>query len=187
MYISYIAFIICVLALCCFFSTKKQPSKPPMVYRDIIYAEKSASREQQCFDLPVPQSTRAVPLIVYIHGGGWVVGDKTMNPAVWIWKRGSAVASINYRLAPMAKFPAQLDDCIYALKYLQSHAREYNRDPNRIGIFGISSGAHLAALAALSDDLFDEKDKPRGRAHCLVKAVCVWCGIYDFLTKTSDL
>ncbi len=104
----------------------------------------------QRLDLIVPAvaaSTDApLPLVVWIHGGGWEQGSYHQNPARAMAARGYAVASIGYRLSSQAKYPAQIEDCKAAVRWLRAHAAEYGIDPGRIGVWGASAGGHLAAL-----------------------------------------
>jgi len=97
-----------------------------------------------------PQSP--APAIVYVHGGSWVSGDKAEigQGAANLNARGYMVVSIDYRLAPQYKWPAQIEDVKCAVRSLRAHAATYNIDPNRIGIWGSSAGGHLAALAGLA-------------------------------------
>ena len=95
--------------------------------------------------LPVPV-TKTAPLIAWIHGGGWEQGSYHQNPARAMAERGYAVASIGYRLSSQAKYPAQIEDCKAAIRWLRAHAAEYGIDPGRIGVWGASAGGHLAAL-----------------------------------------
>src|SRR5689334_13387309 len=105
---------------------------------------------EQRLDLYVPTDQKGEALIVYIHGGAWVAGDKagdSLNPnnLQWLWE-GYAMASINYRLAQNAKWPAQLQDCQAAIRWRNAHARQYGYDPTRIAVVGESAGGHLAAI-----------------------------------------
>jgi acetyl esterase/lipase len=115
----------------------------------------------QQLDLYYPTDRKGEPLIVVIHGGGWIAGDKTgggTNPLpLDLLFDGYAIASINYRLAPGAIWPAQIQDCKAAIRWLRAHANNYGYDPNRIGVYGESAGAHLAVLLAITGatDLFD--------------------------------
>jgi len=108
----------------------------------------------QQLDLYVPADRRGEPLIVVVHGGGWVSGDKagdSLNPVPLdlLWD-GYAIASINYRLAPAATWPAQIQDCKAAIRWLRAHANDYGYDPNRVGAYGESAGGHLAAVLGTS-------------------------------------
>ena len=140
-------------------STKAAPAReaPPRtasvpdgarLHADLAYV--TNGHERQKLDLYVPEKSDGhVPIIVWIHGGGWVAGDKREGgtPAsAGYTKRGYAVASINYRLSGDAIFPAQIEDCKAAIRWLRTHAREYNLDPAKIGVWGSSAGGHLAAL-----------------------------------------
>lgn len=105
-------------------------------------------------DLTIPASADAasVPLLVWLHGGAWRLGDRTFVPdrLDWLASRGFAIACIDYRLSGDAVFPAQLDDVFAALRWLRANAAEYGYDPTRVGLFGSSAGSHLAALAAVT-------------------------------------
>lgn len=90
------------------------------------------------------------PLVVFIHGGAWVHGDKSMSdrmPLVSILlKSGYAVASIDYRLADESPWPAQINDCKSAIRFLRANAQSLGVDGKKIAVFGESAGAHLAML-----------------------------------------
>jgi acetyl esterase/lipase len=86
------------------------------------------------------------PLVVWIHGGGWTNGNKEGGPARRLLRHGFAVASIRYRLSQQAPMPAQIDDCLAAIRYLRREAARLGYDGTRIGVWGSSAGGHLAAL-----------------------------------------
>jgi acetyl esterase/lipase len=96
------------------------------------------------------------PAVVYVHGGGWRSGDKSEGVGTSIVpglrEAGFIVISIDYRLAPEYKFPAEIQDVQCALRHLRANASRYNLDPQRIGAMGGSAGGHLVALAGLADD-----------------------------------
>ncbi|MEL6105138.1 MAG: alpha/beta hydrolase, partial [Planctomycetota bacterium] len=95
------------------------------------------------------------PVVLAVHGGAWMSGDKwTMrNHSYQLAKRGIAAVSINYRLAPKNKYPKQLDDVRDALVWIVEHAKEYRFDPDRIGLYGYSAGGHLvSSIATLQDE-----------------------------------
>ena len=95
------------------------------------------------------------PVIVFLHGGGWTHGFKEwmgfMAPPIVAWP--AVFISVAYRLAPDHRYPAQLDDTLSALAWIQRNIREYGGDPNAIAVGGHSAGGHLASLAALRTDL----------------------------------
>lgn len=92
-----------------------------------------------------------LPAIVFIHGGGWRSGSHYNPYGAWLAERGYLVASIDYRLSPQAKWPAQIEDCKLGVRWLRANAEKYGIDPERIGVFGTSAGGHLAACVALMD------------------------------------
>lgn len=95
------------------------------------------------------------PIVVNIHGGGWIAGDKALygfsdSVASGLVAAGWAVASINYRLAPTYQFPAQIEDAKCAVRFLRANASTYNLDPNHFLTMGESAGAHLGMLVAVA-------------------------------------
>jgi arylsulfatase A len=93
-----------------------------------------------------------LPAIVCIHGGGWFQGDRSsMRPlAQALAARGFVAVTISYRLSGEKKFPAQIEDCKAAVRWLRANATKYGMDPEAIGVTGLSAGGHLAALLATS-------------------------------------
>lgn len=99
----------------------------------------------------------AVPLVVYVHGGGWNSGTRLGDGYYNLTRprllaKGIAVASIDYRLAPKNRFPAQIVDVAYAVRYLRANAKRLKIDPDRIGAFGTSAGGHLVSLLGTADE-----------------------------------
>ena len=133
----------------------------PKLMKDLIY--KTVNGEQIKLDLFIPAgATQPTPLVILIHGGGWVGGNKDgFDGDALRWaKRGYAAASVDYRLTDEAQFPAQIEDVKAAVRWLRAHAQEYNFDPNRFAAMGHSAGGHLAALLGTSGDIsrFDVGD-----------------------------
>jgi acetyl esterase/lipase len=135
---------------------KAQPKTPPVpegtqVSRDLRYGP---HEERNVLDLYVPKSDSPVPLVIWVHGGAWQGGSKDAgNPAMPFLARGCAVASINYRLSQHAIFPAQIEDCKAAVRFLRANAKKYNLNPDRFGAWGASAGGHLVALLGTSGDV----------------------------------
>ena len=133
---------------------------PPEVQatRDVVYATREVGGDLK-LDVYVPhlEADERPPLVVWIHGGGWSGGDKTWLPMLFLTERGYAVASVQYRFTQVATFPAQIDDCRDALRFLRDHADEYGYDASRIGVMGESAGGHLAALLATTGAEHDVK------------------------------
>ncbi len=105
-------------------------------------------------DLYFPaRADRAVPVVVFVHGGGWTSGDKRAGAGIAapeLVQRGYLVASINYRLAPEHSFPANIEDVKCAVRFLRAQAADLGIDPARIGAYGTSAGGHLVSLLGLA-------------------------------------
>lgn len=152
------------------------------IYRDIPYVDKGGIR--QTLDIYVPNDPpRPLPLVVWIHGGGWRAGDKARPPALPLLQKGFVVASINYRFTQTDPFPAQIEDCKAAIRFLRSHASEYHIDPEHVGVWGGSAGGHLAALLGTSGDVKElEGEQGPLDQSSRVQAVIDWYGPTDFTT-----
>jgi acetyl esterase/lipase len=136
-----------------------QPSGPPgqapvpesaRVHRDLAYVPNG--HERQKLDLYLPKAGASLPLIINIHGGAFKMGSKEQGVPAEYLARGYAVASINYRLSQHAKFPAQIEDCKAAVRWLRAHAAEYRLDPTRFAAWGASAGGHLSAMLGTTGD-----------------------------------
>lgn len=105
-------------------------------------------------ELLVPSSAAPVPVVVYIHGGGWFNGSRLPIPSgvSALCSKGYAVASIDYRFTDTAIWPAQIQDSKGAVRWLRAHAATYNLDPDRVAAWGTSAGAQLASMLGVSGD-----------------------------------
>jgi acetyl esterase/lipase len=117
-------------------------------------------------DVLRPDTTAGpAPLVLYVHGGGWHEGDRGAGMHPWLnpflVANGFVTASLTYRLSGEAHWPVPLGDVRAALRWLRRHAGEHGADPERIGVWGHSAGAHLAALSALT---IGEADRVRAVA-----------------------
>ena len=135
----------------------------------------------QSLDLFIPRNDgHPLPLVVWVHGGGWRGGDKARCLALPLIEKGYAVASINYRLSGEAPFPAQIHDCKAAIRWLRANAKEYSIDPDRIGVWGGSAGGHLVALLGTTGDAkVLEGDGGNVDVSSRVRAVCDFYGPSD--------
>ena len=117
------------------------------VLKDVTYCTNGGS--DQKMDIYLPEAGNGAA-IMFIHGGGWSSGSKSGGSGLEmipeLVSRGYVVVSIDYRLAPQNKFPAQMEDVTCAVLYLKRNADDYEIDPERIGAYGGSAGGHLAAL-----------------------------------------
>ncbi|WP_206028464.1 alpha/beta hydrolase [Thalassoroseus pseudoceratinae] len=148
-----------VVCLTLLYSTKMFAQQPQarllqnvQIDRDLEYVKNGHERHRLDIyrrkNVDQPQ-----PLVVWIHGGAWLAGSKASGRRMLQFlKHDYAVASINYRLSHHAIFPAQIEDCKAAIRYLRANAKKFNIDPNRIGVAGASAGGHLVALLGTSGD-----------------------------------
>ncbi len=127
------------------------------------------------------------PVIMFVHGGGWVAGTKTGTPGMSYFldlaRRGYTTFSIDYRLAPTYTFPANIIDVKCAVRSIRAHAAEYNIDPNRIGAWGASAGGHLVALLGTSDQSAGWDVGQYLDQSSRVNVVVAMYGIYDLTTE----
>jgi acetyl esterase/lipase len=138
-------------------------------------------------DLARPREGKGpFPAVVCIHGGGWSQGKREhLRPLIKLLaSRGFVAVTVTYRLAPAAKFPAQIKDCMAAVRWLRANAGKYRIDPNHIGAVGFSAGGHLACLLGVAgtsgglEGLLGTSAKSSG-----VQAVVSFFGPTDFTTK----
>ncbi len=161
----------------------RQPQGAPpgaKVIRDLEYAKVGDVR--LALDLYLPtESTGPFPVIVAIHGGGWAAGRREEAQGIRQASRGYAVAAISYRLSGVATFPAQIEDCKAAVRWLRANAKKYNLDTQRVGATGHSAGGHLASLLGTTGSVkeFDKGDNLEFPSR--VQAVCALSGPTDFL------
>ena len=156
------------------------------VQRDLVY--KRVNGMVLTLDLYRPEEVSGpLPVIIFIHGGGWNRGRKERCPAVRIVDDGYAVASIDYRLTSVAPFPAQIEDCKAAVRWLRANASKYNLDPDRIGVWGFSAGGHLAALLGTSGGVPElEGSGDNLNVSSRVQAVLAVSAAVDFLRLYQD-
>jgi acetyl esterase/lipase len=152
---------------------------------DVAYAETSAAQKMDIYLPNEPQEK--YPVVVHIHGGAFMFGDKAdgqLSPILEALKHGYAVVSINYRLSGEAKFPAQIYDVKAAIRYLRANADKYKLKTDKIAVWGGSAGGHLSSLAATSGDVAALEDLSLGNPtqSSRVQAVVNWFGPINFLT-----
>lgn len=135
--------LLAVHAICNNSSTKYR------LLKDIQYAQ--VEGQELLLDLYLPRNIQNPPLLVWVHGGAWRRGSKDSMPLTFLVNDGYAIGSIDYRLSPIAKFPAQIHDCKAAIRFLRAKNNEYGYDSSKIGIAGSSAGGHLAALMGVTN------------------------------------
>lgn len=121
------------------------------VLHDVVYATRGA--ERLLADVYLPAGKDQAPGVLLVHGGAWTVGNKSHMAALgaMLARHGYTAVSIDYRLAPRFPFPAQIEDCKTAVRWMRSSAAKYRIDAARIGGFGYSAGGHLVALLGTTD------------------------------------
>lgn len=128
------------------------PSEPPDTVKaelDITYGK--TPEQELKLDVYRPKAGgEKLPACVLVHGGGWVKGDKErFRPlAIALAEKGYVVANIEYRLGPVAKYPAAVQDCSLAVRFVRANAARFGLDPARIGTWGGSAGGHLVGMLA---------------------------------------
>ena len=155
---------------------------------DLQYVE--GGHERNRLDLYLPEKAEGrLPLVVWIHGGAWWAGSKDGCPAVYLTTKGYAVASINYRLSQHAVFPAQIEDCKAAIRWLRANAAKYHIDADHIGVWGSSAGGHLVAMLGTTGNV-KEMEGTGGNLDQSSRVQCVvdWFGPTDMTTmgKQAD-
>jgi len=162
---------------------------------DLVYSVPPGFRPLR-LDLYRPRNTgsatRGLPLVVYVHGGGWQSGHTRHAGAFANWpgvlallaSRGYVVASIEYRLSGEARFPAAIQDVKTSIRWLRSKSAQFGIDPTSVIIWGGSAGGQLAALAATSckvEALAPDPQSPLAAQSDCVQGLVTWYGIFDFI------
>lgn len=184
---------ICAMILCCVWQficaqSRVQSIFPQgtVTYGNIPYANDTLKRHLLDIYLP-PNAKENLPLVVWIHGGAWMLNDKysdmeyMKNTVKSFIDSGYAFASIDYRYSTEAVFPAQIQDCNQAIEYLYQHAAQYKIDRNRIAVIGFSAGGHLASLLALSNNNSVKEFFPPTGVHFSIRLALDFYGPSDFI------
>jgi acetyl esterase/lipase len=156
---------------------------------NVPYATNSSS---EMLDIYLPNTGNGpFPVIVAIHGGGFLKGDKNtgeVNPELQGLNRGYAVVCINYRLSKEAKWPAQIYDAKAAIRFIRANASKYNLNPKKIAAWGDSTGGNLASLLGTSGGVLSTEDLTMGNANqsSRVEAVVDWFGPINFSTMDAQ-
>ena len=116
------------------------------VLRDLEYAQAKGVSLKLDLYRPSARPSAPMPLVIWVHGGGWRNGSKANCPAAWLAAKGYAVASLDFRLLPEHPWPAQIEDPVAALRWLRQESGKYGYDASRSAAMGGSSGGHVVAL-----------------------------------------
>lgn len=154
--------------------------------RKIVYGK--AGKIDLELDLAMPADGKGpYPAVVCIHGGGWKAGSRqTLVPLTELLaKKGFVAVTVSYRFAPEHQFPAQIEDCKAAVRWLRGNANKYQVKADRIGAIGFSAGAHLSCLLGTADKSAGlEGDGGNPTQSSQVQAVVSYFGPTDFTDKT---
>lgn len=160
-----------------------------VLHRDIVYGR--AGDTDLKLDLLLPRDAAAEPrpLIVFVHGGAFRAGDKAsaLPKLVHMTRAGYVCATVNYRLSGTAVFPAQIEDCKCAVRFLRAHAARYGIDPARVGAWGSSAGGHLVTMLGAAGDVAAlEGTGGWQNQSSRVQAVCNWFGPANLLSMATQ-
>ncbi len=154
------------------------------VIRGIPYG-RAGVRQQLDIYRPRQLPENGCPVLLQIHGGAWVMGDKGSQalPLMYLLaSKGWICVAANYRLSPSVSFPTHLEDCKSALCWIREQGQAYGMDPDFVAVTGGSAGGHLAALTGLTANRQDlQPDHPRTDSS--VQACIPFYGVYDFLVR----
>lgn len=154
--------------------------------RNVAYG--TAAGQPLLLDVYQPRTSGPHPAVISIHGGAWRAGDRTMDAA---WGQRLAAAgfvcfAVDYRLAPQYTYPAQVQDCARAVRWVRAHAGQYEVLPERIGAIGFSAGAHLALmLGVMQPDEFADPEDPNRARSGKVQCVVDFYGPADFCDEAQ--
>ncbi len=153
-------------------------------HADVVYA--SVEGRDLVLDVYAPETKPAkpIPVIVWVHGGGWRGGSKNgAARSLPILSHGYGLVSVGYRLSGEAVFPAAIADVKAAVRWVRANAARYGFDPNRLGAWGSSAGGHLVALLGTAHEVaeWDSIHEENAGVSSRPTAVCNWFGPTDFL------
>jgi len=157
---------------------------------DVVYARTSTAQQ---LDIYLPEIGEGLfPVLFYMHGGGFRMGDKRdiyLASYLHALDRGYALVSVNYRLSGEAIFPAGLQDVKAALRWLRANGRQYELDTKRVAVCGQSSGGNFAAMMCVTAGvgMFEDPDLGNSEQSTAVQAGFDWYGPTDFLAMDQQL
>src|SRR5688572_31990621 len=148
--------------------------------RDIAYGDQA----RQKLDLTVPGDVRGFPTVLFIHGGAWKSGDRSLYGALGrrFAEAGVGLAATSYRLSPEVKHPEHAKDVARAFAWLHANIEKHGGSAERLYVMGHSAGGHLAALLALDPAFLDDLKVPRGA----IKGAIPMSGVYRVVAMPAD-
>ncbi len=182
----WVRFIGLVLAVSCAAQiTSRTAELQFTLISDVQYCTGGGSPLLMDVFIPNHRDGAPTPAVLWIHGGGWERGDKSGNSgAQFLANEGFVTASLSYRLSGDSPFPAAIEDCKCAIRFLRASALKYGIDPDRIGVAGSSAGGHLAELVATADQSAGlEGDGGWQNVSSKVQAAAAYYGVSDLTTQ----
>jgi len=164
--------------------------RPPALISipDIPYRIIGSERIRLDMLYPAVPSPAPMPVIIFIASEQWNVDQRKLNPTAYLAEMGFFTISISHRLSTQAQFPAQIEDAKAAVHWVRSHAESCYLDPHHIGVWGISSGGHLAALLGTSAGITDlEGGTVLGEDASSVQAVATMASPIDLTCSDRGL
>ncbi len=177
--------MLCAVMTSVVIMTESEAAAAEPSVKDLEYAVVSGHSLKLDLFLPANvQATQPCPLIVWVHGGAWRSGSKADVPIAEMVSHGFAIASVDYRLSPMAQFPAQIHDIKGAIRFLRANAPRWNADPQKFIVAGSSAGGHLAALTGVGDgvDSLEGQIGPHRKVTSRVQAIVSFYGASNLQT-----
>lgn len=166
-------------------------AKAQTIIRDVPYVEGQEDNPQLWLDIYSNSAEGKAPVVVLVHGGAWIMGDKTMDNKVFLSKmlasHGFVVFNVNYRLAPKVKIAQQVEDVMAAVIWVKKHASEYGGDAHRIALVGASAGGLLSAIVGwgYDDPFFKPTGYPNSDVDTSVRVIALYYPVFD-LDKTLN-
>jgi dienelactone hydrolase len=154
--------------------------------KDLAYFDgEGADGKKHKLDLYLPASDQPFPMLMWIHGGGWKMGDRSMYGELGrrFAEAGIGCAVISYRLSPDVQHPEHVRDCARAFAWLHAHAKEHGGNPERLFVSGQSAGGHLTALLTLDRRYLEELKVPEEA----IKGSIPMSGVYTIPAVKRDL
>ena len=176
--IQFLVFVLCLKLCCSNALAQQQTAKQEFELREgVVYAK--VEDEELKLDAYIPKAGENHPAVLVLFGGAWRRGNRKQlrSYATELAKRGFACFAIDYRLAPKHKFPAQIDDCRSAVKWIRKNADKYDVDGKRLGVIGYSAGGHLATLLGATGEAPSEEN---GNVDTRIQAVAAGGAPTDF-------
>ncbi len=186
---SFSLLLLFLMLIFCPHSLSAQATEPSFrVISDVQYCTGAGKPLLMDVFVPRHRGTAPTPAVLWIHGGGWERGDKNGNSgAQLLGSEGFVTASLFYRLSGDSPFPADIEDCKCAIRFLRANASKYGIDPDRIGVAGASAGGHLAELVATADRSAGlEGDGGWNGVSSKVQAAAAYYGASDFMVGATQ-